>query len=123
MMSISSKIPTNDDPYCHVCSSSSSMNENKRLSSFMCEHCQLLMCYDCFEKHQVKLGDENSQLQERFLQLTNLFHNKKQSFATFEEHCIRSVNSAFDEIMNDLENLRKESIDYIKQQFNDVEVS
>jgi hypothetical protein len=81
------------------------------------------MCYDCFEKHTTKLTDEHSQLQKRFLQLINLFNNKKQLHKTFEEHCIRSVNSTFDEIINDLENLRKESINYVKQEFNETEVS
>ena len=118
-MSVRAKTPTTDDPYCQLCSSASG---NKRLSSFSCDHCRLLLCYDCFEKHTTNLPDEHSQLQKRFFHLTDLFLNKKQLFATFEEHCLRNVNSTFDEIINDLQKLRKESIDYVKQQFNDAEV-
>jgi len=119
-MNIRSKTPTIDDSYCHVCSS---ISGTKRLSSFSCEHCNLSMCYDCFEKHKNKLIDEYLQLEKHFLQLINLFNNKKQLHKTFEEHCIRSVNSTFDDIINDLENLRRESIDYVKQEFNNTEVS
>jgi hypothetical protein len=122
-MSIRSKTPILDDSYCHVCSSISSIGGNKRLSSFTCKHCRLSMCYDCFDKHTKRLIDEHSQLQKRFSQLTNSFNNKKQLLATIEEHCIRSVNSTFNEIINDLEKLRKESIDYVKQHFNDTEVN
>ncbi len=122
-MSIHPKTPIVDDSYCQVCSSTSSITGNKHLSCFLCEHCHLSMCYDCFEQHTTKLIDEHLQLEKRFLQLTNLFHNKKQLFLTFKEHCIRSVNSTYDEIINDLETLRNESINYVKQQFNDTEVS
>jgi hypothetical protein len=111
-MSKGSKPANIDDPYCHVCSST---GEKKRLSSYSCDHCHLYMCYDCYQKHQLNLTDEYSKL-------TNLFHNKKQLFATFEEHCLRNVNSTFDEMIHDLENLRKESIDYVKQQFRETEV-
>ena len=102
-----------DNPYCHICSST---GENKRLSSYVCDHCQLSLCYNCHEKHREKLPDKS-------LPIKNSFHNKKQLFITFEEHCLKNLNSIFDEIIHDIENLRKESIDYVKQQFRENEVS
>ena len=120
-MSTRSKPPNNHDPYCHVCSSTS--GTNKRLSSYSCDHCQLLMCYECFNKHTSILTKDSSQLHDRFSQLTNLFQDKKQLFASFKEHCLRTLNSAFDEIIHDLENLRKESITYVNEEFRESEVS
>lgn len=122
-MNIRSKTPPNDGSYCQVCSSISSISGHKRLSSFTCEHCGLSLCFECFEKHTNELIDEYTQIQKQILQLNNLFHNKKQLLAAFQEQCIRNVNSTFDEVINDLENLRKESIDYVKQQFYDTEVN
>lgn len=99
---------------CEECSS--------RLSSFICDHCQIPMCYECFTKHSTKLTDEYSQVQKRSAHLRNLLVNKKQLFNTFEEHCLRNVHSTFDEIIQDLENLRKESLQYVKDQFHQTEV-
>lgn len=104
--------------YCHECSST-----NKRLSSFICDHCQLSMCYECFTKHSTKLTDEYSLIQKRSAHLRNVFLNKKQLLNTFEEHCLRNVHSTFDEIIQDIENLRKESLHYVKEQFHQSEVS
>ncbi len=115
-----SNMPIITDPYCNVCSS---ISGNKRLSSYSCDHCHLYMCYYCYEKHQSKLTNEYSQLEKHFLNLKNLFHNKKELFSTFEEYCLRNVNSTFDEIIHDLENLRKESLDYVKQEFHETQVS
>jgi Mg2+ and Co2+ transporter CorA len=81
------------------------------------------MCYECFEKHTSQLINEYTQLQRRFADLTNLFNDKRHFLAQFQEHCLRSVNSAFDEALNDLQNLRRESINYVRHQFNDAEVS
>ena len=81
------------------------------------------MCYDCFEKHTSQLIDEYSQLQKRFTQLTYLFDEKRQFFGQFQEHCLRSVNAAFDEAVKDLQSLRENSIDYVRHQFNDADVS
>ena len=108
------------EPFCQQCSSMSTIPQ--RLSSFVCDHCQLSMCYDCFEKHSAQLTDEYSQIQKRLFQLKNLFHNKKQLLANFEEHCLRNLHSTFDDIIQDVENLRKESIHYVKQQFHESEV-
>jgi hypothetical protein len=74
------------------------------------------MCYICHEKHQGKSIDNT-------IQIKTSLQNKKQLFITFEEHCVKNINSIFDEIIHDIENLRKESIDYVKQQFRDTEVS
>jgi hypothetical protein len=120
-MSYHPRIPSLDDHHCQACSSPSS--KEKRLSCFTCDHCQLSMCYDCFDKHTKHLMNEFTQLQKRFLQLTNLFDDKRRFLGQFQEHCIRSVNSAFDEAVNDLQNLRRESIDYVRHQFNDAEVN
>jgi hypothetical protein len=81
------------------------------------------MCYACFEKHTYQLIDEYTQLQKRLSNVTQLFDDKRQILAQFQEHCMRSVNATFDEAINDLENLRRESINYVKQQFNDANVS
>ena len=81
------------------------------------------MCYECFEKHTNQLIDEYNQLQARFSQLNNLFDQKRQFLATFQEHCVQNVNATFDEILLDVETLRQESIRYVQQQFNDAEVS
>ena len=117
------RIPSLDDYYCQVCSLSSSNNNRRYLSCFSCEHCRLSMCYECFEKHTNQLINEHAQLQERTSRLTTVFDDKRQFLAQFQEHCIRSVNSAFDEALNDLLNLRRESIDYVRQQFSDAEVN
>ncbi|CAF1327403.1 unnamed protein product [Rotaria sp. Silwood1] len=114
-MSNRPKIPSLDDHYCQVCSSSSSSDKTRHFSCFFCEHCRLSMCYECFEKHTSQLVDEFNHLQ-------NVFDNKQQFLGQYQEHCLRSVNSAFDEVLNDLENLRRESINYVKQQFNDAEI-
>ena len=81
------------------------------------------MCYECFEKHTNQLIDEYSQLQKRFAQLTNLFDDKRQFLGQYQEHCLKSVNAAFDEALNDLQTLRRESINYVRQQFGDADVS
>lgn len=81
------------------------------------------MCYDCFEKHTSQLIDEYSHLQKRFTHLTNLFDEKRQFLGQFQENCLRSVNAAFDEALKDLQNLRENSIDYVRHQFNDADVS
>src|SRR5215467_13577785 len=99
-MSYRPRIPSLDDHYCQVCSASSS-NPNRHLSCFSCDHCRLTMCYECFEKHTNQLIDEFSQMQKRFSNLNNLFDDKRQFLAQFQEHCIRTVNSAFDEAVND----------------------
>ncbi len=118
------RITSLDDHYCQVCSSSSIPNNpNKHLSCFSCDHCRLSMCYECFEKHTSQLINEYTQLQRRFADLTNLFNDKRHFLAQFQEYCLRSVNSAFDEALNDLQNLRRESINYVRHQFNDAEVS
>jgi hypothetical protein len=122
-MSTRTKTTAVNDQYCQTCSSSSSVSGNKRLSSVNCDHCHLSMCHDCFEKHSAELGDDHSQLQTRYTQLTKSFDNKRQFLASFEEHCLRSVTSAFDEVLNDLQNLRNESITYVKNQFKDADVS
>jgi len=122
-MSYRPKLPSLDDHYCQKCSSSSTNNTNRCLACFSCDHCGLSMCYECFEKHTSQLIGEYSQLQKRFSQLTELFDDKRQFLAQFQENCIRSVNSVFDEALTDLQNLRYESINYVRQQFNDAEVS
>ncbi len=121
-MSQRPRIPSLDDHYCQVCSSSE-FNRNRHLSCFSCDHCRLSMCYDCFEKHTSQLIDEYTQLQKRFSHLNNLFDEKRQFLGQYQEHCIRNVNSVFDEILNDVQNLRRESIDYVRHQFNDADVS
>ncbi|CAF0740392.1 unnamed protein product [Rotaria sp. Silwood1] len=118
-MSIRSKTLTINDHYCQICTYTSSVTGKKRLSSFSCDHCRLSMCYDCFEKHTAQLVDEYSQIQKRYSQLADLFNNKRELLKTFEEQCVCSVNTAFDKVLNDLQTLRKESIDYVKQQFNE----
>lgn len=80
------------------------------------------MCYECFDKHTSQLVGEYSQLQKRFSQLANLFDDKRQFLEKFQDNCIRSVNAVFDEALHDLENLRYESINYVRRQFNDAEV-
>lgn len=120
-MSYRPKLPSLDDHYCQKCSSSSN-NITRCLACFSCDHCGSSMCYECFEKHTSQLIGEYTQLQKRFAQLTILFDDKRQFLGQFKEHCIRSVNSAFDEAINDLENLRHESINYVVQQFYDAEV-
>ncbi|CAF3489921.1 unnamed protein product [Rotaria socialis] len=121
-MSILSNTLVNDDNYCQICTCTSIVTGKKRLSCFVCDHCRLSMCYECFNKHTTQLVDEYSQIQKRYSKLDELFNQKRQLLQTFEEHCIRSVNSAFDEIVNDLQILRKEGIDYVKQQFNDSQI-
>ncbi|CAF2338571.1 unnamed protein product [Rotaria sp. Silwood2] len=121
-MSIHSKTRTINDHYCQICTYTSSVTGNKRLSCFSCDHCRLSMCYDCFEKHTAQLIDEYSQIQKRYTQLADVFNNKRKLLKTLEEQCVRTVNTAFDEVLNDLQTLRKESIDYIKQQFNESQI-
>ncbi|UJR33390.1 hypothetical protein I4U23_020838 [Adineta vaga] len=123
MINTHSELFLSADQYCQTCSITSSINGKKRLSSFTCDHCHVSMCYDCFEKHTSQLIEEYSDVQKRFLQLSNLFSNKRELLATFEQHCIRNINSAFDEVFTDLQNLRNESIDYVKQQFLDAEIT
>ncbi|CAF1061838.1 unnamed protein product [Rotaria sordida] len=120
-MSYRPRVPSLDDHYCQVCSSSSS-NQNRHLACFTCEHCHLPMCYECFEKHTSQLNDESTHLQQRYSHLQNLVDNKQQSLGQFQEQCLRSVNSEFNEVLNDLENLRRESVNYVKQQFHDAEI-
>ncbi len=122
-MSSRTRIPSLNDHYCQICSSSSLNNNDRRLSCFSCDHCNLSMCYACFDKHTYKLIDEYNRIQKRFSHLTNLFDDKRHLLGQFQENCIRSINSAFDETFKDLENLRRESINYVRNQFNDVEVS
>ncbi len=122
-MSQRPRIPSLDDHYCQVCSSSEFNTKNRHLSCFSCDHCRLSMCYDCFEKHTSQLIDEYTQLQKRFAHLNDLFDEKRQFLGQYQEHCIRSVNAAFDEVVNDLQNLRRESIDYVRHQFHDADVS
>lgn len=124
-MSYRPRIPSLNDQYCQVCSSSSSLLDNKikHLSCFSCEHCRLLMCYECFEKHTANLFHDYSLLRQRSTNLKVAFDEKQQYLAQFQDHCLRNVNSTFDEILHDLENLRRESINYVKQQFNDANVS
>ena len=100
-----SKVTFLDDTYCQLCSSSN----NKHLSSFTCEQCHLALCYNCHEKHSHENRGE-------------LFDKKRQLLNSFQEHCLRNVNTIFDEIHNDLENLRQESLNYIQQQFQDAQV-
>ena len=122
-MSSRLRVPSLDDHYCQVCSTGASLNTKKNLSCFSCDHCRLSMCYECFEKHTSQLIDEYTQLQKRFSHLNHLFEEKRQFLGQFQEHCIRNVNSAFDEALNDLQNLRKESVEYVGNQFHDAEVS
>ncbi|CAF5200627.1 unnamed protein product, partial [Rotaria magnacalcarata] len=63
------------------------------------------------------------ELQQRFNHLKNLCDDRQQYLGQFQEQCLHSVNSAFDEASNDLENLRRESINYVKQQFNDANIA
>ncbi len=119
-MSYHPRIPSLDDHYCQVCSPTS---KEKHLSCFTCDHCQLSMCYECFDKHTKQLLSEFTQLQKRFLYVANLFDDKRRFLAQFQEHCMRTVNSAFDEAINDLQNLRRESMNYVQHQFNDAEVN
>ncbi|CAF2113505.1 unnamed protein product [Rotaria magnacalcarata] len=121
-MSILSNTLVNNDNYCQICTCTSTVTGKKRLSCFACDHCRLSMCYECFYKHTTQLVDEYSQIQKRYSKLDELFNHKRQLLQTFEEHCTHSVNNAFDEIVNDLQILRKESIDYVKQQFNDAQI-
>ncbi|CAF0795748.1 unnamed protein product [Rotaria sordida] len=121
-MSIRSKTLPIDEHYCQICTYTSSITGKKRLSYYSCDHCHLSMCYDCFEKHTTQLIDEYLEIQKRYSQLANLFNNKQQLLKTFEEHCIRSVNTVFDEVLDDLQTLRKESIDYVQQQFNESQI-
>jgi hypothetical protein len=123
-MSSRPRVPSLDDHYCQVCSTPSSFKaDTKRLACFSCDHCHLTMCFDCFEKHTKLLIDEYTQLQQRLAHLANLFDDKRQFLGQFQEHCLRSVNSVFDEALQDLQNLRRESINYVRQQFNDADVS
>jgi hypothetical protein len=122
-MSTRSKTPGIDDYYCQLCSSTSSNSSNKRLSCFSCDHCHLFLCYNCYETHKKTLTNDHSQLQNRSSKATTLFDDKQQLLGSFQQHCLRSVNSAFDEVLHDLENLRKESIDYVNQHFKDADVS
>lgn len=52
-----------------------------------------------------------------------LYDKKRQLLANFQEHCLRNLQSTFDEVFQDLENLRRDSIAYVTQQFQDAEVS
>lgn len=132
-MSNRPRIPSLDDQYCQVCSSSSSdINIIKHLSCFSCDHCGLSMCYGCYEKHKNQLTNgkhsnqvinENSGLQDRYSYLKKLLDNQQQYFSQYQEHCIRNINAAFDEVFNDLENLRHECVNYVKKQCHDAEVS
>lgn len=121
-MSTHSITPVNNDHYCQICTITTSITGNKRLSCFSCDHCRLLMCYDCFKTHTAQLVDEYSQLQKRYSHLYDIFHTKRQLLMNFEEHCLRSIDSIFNEVLNDIQNLRKDSIDYVKQQFKDSQV-
>ncbi|UJR13816.1 hypothetical protein I4U23_000827 [Adineta vaga] len=120
-MTYRSKIPSFDVHYCQICSTSDLQNKNPYLACFTCNHCNLAMCYECFEKHTSQLVGEYTQLQERFSQLANLFDDKRQFLEQFQDNCIRSVNAVFDEAIHDLDNLRYESINYVRKQFNDAE--
>lgn len=122
-MNTSSENLAMDDYYCQLCTSTSTVTGNKRLSCFSCDHCHLPMCYNCFNKHTTELIDEYSQLQKRYEKLDESFNHKQQILQTFEEHCIRNVNHSFSEIFNDLQCLQNECVDYVKQQFNDSQVS
>lgn len=80
------------------------------------------MCYECFERHTNSLIEEYNQIQSRFNQLIQQVEDKRQFLATFQEHCLRNINATFDEVLNDLQNLRRESLAYVQHQFNDTEV-
>lgn len=80
------------------------------------------MCYECFERHTNELINEYNDIQARFNQLIERAEAKRQFLATFQEHCIRNVNATFDEVMNDLQNLRRESLNYVQQQCDHAEV-
>jgi len=123
-MSTQSQISPTIDPYCQLCSSKSSSTKMKSYSSFTCDHCQLLLCYNCYEIHHKQLlTGELNQSSNRFFRLLTNFQKKKQLYSTFEEHCLRSMNSTFDDIITDIEHLRHESINYVKQQFRETDVN
>lgn len=121
MLSSRTRIPSLDDHYCQLCSTSAS-GRDKRLSCFSCDHCRQSMCYECFEKHTNELIDEYTQTQARFTQFTHTMEQKREFLTSFQEHCLQNVNTTFDEIISDLENLRKESLTYVRQQFQDAQV-
>ena len=52
-----------------------------------------------------------------------LYDKKRQLLANFEEHCLRNLQSTFDEVFQDLENLRNDSMRYVQEQFHDAGVS
>lgn len=116
------RIPSLDDHYCQVCSNSVSAKGTKHLSCFTCDHCRLSMCYECFENHTGQLIKEFTTIQKSFVQLTNQFEDKRQFLGQFQEHCLKTVNTAFDEAINDLQTLRQESLTYVRNQFHDAEV-
>ena len=105
-----------DDSICQLCSSTSPSKTTKRFSSFVCDHCHLSLCYNCFENHF-------NQTDKQFQTMNYSLETKQQLLTNFEEHCLRTLNSTFDEIVNDLENLRRETLIYIKQQFQDAKVN
>ena len=118
-MSTRSNVPLFDDRYCHTCSS---IGVKRRLSSFHCEHCRLPMCYACYQQHSAIVNVESSSLDKHSPRSTAALEKKQELLATFEEHCVRCVDSTFDEVSSDLQNLRKESIHYVRQQFRHAEV-
>ncbi|CAF0755951.1 unnamed protein product [Adineta ricciae] len=120
-MSSRPKIPLLDEHYCQICSTTNLGTKTPCLACFNCNHCSLAMCYDCFERHTSQLVGEYTQLQKRFSQLANLFDDKRKFLQQFQDNCIRSVNAVFDEALHDLENLRYESINYVRKQFNDAD--
>lgn len=122
-MSSRRKIPSLDEHYCQICSTANLRTKTPCLACFNCNHCNLAMCYECFERHTSQLVGEYTQLQNRFSQLANLFEDKRKFLQQFQDNCIRSVNAVFDEALHDLENLRYESINYVRKQFNDADVS
>lgn len=124
MMNNQSKASSKDDAYCQLCSTLPATKNNKRLSSFFCDHCQLSLCYHCFEQHaKINKKDRSSAPPSQLAQIKDLFEKKRQLLSNFQEHCLRNLQSAFDEVFQDLENLRQESVSYVQQQFHDAEVS
>jgi hypothetical protein len=67
--------------------------------------------------------DASSNRQDYFSSIKIRFDHKQQLLRNLQEHCLRSVDSVFNEVTQDFENLRQESLAYVKQQFHDANVS
>ena len=118
-MSTRSNVPLFDDRYCHPCSS---IGSHRRLSSFHCEHCRLPMCYPCYQQHSGIINGESLSLDKQSPRSMATMEKKQELLATFEEHCVRCVDSTFNDVSNDLQTLRTESIHYVRQQFQQAKV-